>query len=204
VQDPSAGKLASVSAPQPVVYKPPRRGSPRARVGGGTRARRALPQPLVLAPSPALTERASPSLFWHLDGDPGGSVQVEFTLIELDGIEPLVEKTLPQPSGAGIRRIRLSELGVELAPEREYEWFISLVPSPDNKSKDIVSGASIIRVAGAIPSAPRSPQDYAERGLWYDALESLMDALDEQPGSQAIAAERDSLLRQGGLGAATP
>ena len=98
----------------------------------------------------------------------------------------------------------VAELGVELAPEREYEWFISLVPSPDNKSKDIVSGASIIRVAGAIPSAPRSPQDYAERGLWYDALESLMDALDEQPGSQAIAAERDSLLRQGGLGAATP
>ena len=163
-----------------------------------------LPLPLALAPSPALTERAAPSLFWHVDGDPGGSVQVEFTLIEVDAIEPLVEKTLAHPKGAGIRRIRLSELGVELAPEREYEWFVSLVPSPDNKSQDIVSGASIVRVAGPVSADPQSAQAYAERGLWYDALDSLMDAVEANPNSSTIAAQRDSLLRQGGLEAAIP
>src|SRR5262245_41341001 len=77
---------------KPVVYKPPRRGSPRGRVAGGVRGGQALPHPLALAPDVAWTQSASPSLFWHLDGAPPETSRIVFTLTVADGIEPLVER----------------------------------------------------------------------------------------------------------------
>ena len=55
--------------PARVVYEPPRRGSPRAKVGGGLRSAPAPAVPLALAPSHlAETVSARPSLFFYLDG----------------------------------------------------------------------------------------------------------------------------------------
>ena len=198
-----AARRSREESGKPVVYRPPRRGSPRGRVAGGVRGGTALPEPLALAPDHVgLTMRATPSLFWHLDGTPPETARIVFTLIEADGVEPIVERELPLPDGAGIQRVRLADLGVALTPEVDYAWSVSLVTADDH-STDAVSEGSLHLVAGdALAGRPPSARAFAEQGLWYDALEALSDAIDAAPADTSLGAQRDSLLRQAGLEAA--
>ena len=198
-------KRSRDEAGQPVVYKPPRRGSPRGRVAGGSRsAIAALPEPLALAPDHvAETISASPSLFWHLDGTPPETARIVFTLIEASAVTPIVERQLPLPASAGIQRVRLADLGITLDRDVEYEWSISLQPAGDDHTNDVVSQKYLRRVdPGELGGRPPSARAFAEQGLWYDALEALSDAIDLAPGDVELRAQRDSLLRQAGLDAA--
>jgi hypothetical protein len=187
------------------AYRPPRRGSPRARVGGGLRGARALPTPLVLAPDHVgHTVFPQPSLFWYIDGSPGPGRQLVFTLIDEESIDPLVEVRLAAPKRSGIWRIRLADYGVRLVPGEEYEWSIALIADPAQRGKDIVSSGYIRRVAA--PEKLRRGQPgvdtYAGLGLWYDALESISDSIEAAPGDPALRRQRNALLRQAKLDAA--
>jgi hypothetical protein len=175
-------------------------------VAGGVRGVAALPQPLALAPDHvAETLSASPSLFWHLDGVAPETARLVFTLIEADGVEPVAERELPLPAAPGIQRVRLSELGVSLAPDVEYAWSISLRPAGEDHAADLVSERYLRRVdASALAGREPSARAFAEQGLWYDALEALCDALELAPDDAELRAQRDSLLRQAGLEAALP
>lgn len=197
---------SSESEPAPVVYQPPRRGTPRSKVGGGVRGTRALPTPLALAPDHvALTTHESPSLFWHIDGAPpdDGSVLFVFTLIEEDGIEPVAELRISSPQRAGIYRVRLDEHGVKLRRGVEYEWSISLVVDPEQRAQDVISTGYIMRVEEPeLQGRPPTAAVYAELGLWYDALETLSDAIEAAPADAGLRRRRNSLLRQAKLEAA--
>lgn len=211
--DAGDAQTSLVLAPEPpsvgaksVVYIPPRRGAPRARVGaGGVRGSAALPRPLALAPDHVgLTVSASPSLFWHIDAAPGLDVELIFTLIDDRATEPLAEIALDGPGGAGIQRLRLSKYGVQLEPEVEYTWSIALVPDTKQRSSDVVSLGFIRRVARPDGFAVETSDAaaFAEAGIWYDALEALSDAVDSDPANRNLRAQRSSLLRQAQLGAA--
>jgi len=205
-QQRAARQEAADSTEVAVVYRPPRRGAPRANVGaGGVRGARALSQPLVLAPDHVgLTTNAAPSLFWYIDGPPDGALSVMFTLNQENRIEPLVEAKLAAPEGAGIQRIRLADHGIELAPNVDYEWSIALVDEDERQPQVAVSVGYLRRVArpaelsGAQPDAAA----YARTGLWYDALAALGDAIAQHPGDAKLRAQRSSLLRQAQLEAA--
>jgi hypothetical protein len=199
-----AARRSREESAQPVVYRPPRRGSPRGRVAGGVRSAAALPQPLALAPDHvALTTHGAPSLFWHLDGPPPETARVVFTLILADGVAPLVERELPLPAAAGVQRVRLDDLGIALEPDLEYAWSISLLPHADDHDGARISERYLRRVdASALAGLAPSARSYAEQGVWYDALEALSDAIDAAPDDPALRAQRDSLLRQAGLEAA--
>ena len=197
-------KRSRDEAGQPVVYKPPRRGSPRGRVAGGVRnASAALPEPLALAPDHiAETISTSPSLFWHLDGTPPETARIVFTLIEAGAIAPIVERQLPLPAAAGIQRVRLADFGITLDRDVEYEWSLSLQPGDDH-TNDVISQRYLRRVdPSELGGRPPSARAFAEQGLWYDALEALSDAIELAPGDVELRAQRDSLLRQAGLDAA--
>jgi hypothetical protein len=196
-----AAKRSREERSKPVVYKPPRRGSPKTgRVAGGVRGGQALARPLVLAPDHvAWTQSASPSLFWHLDGVPPETARIVFTLTLADGVEPLVERELPLPAAAGIQRIRLADHGVLLTAEMDYAWSVSLLTG-DDRAADIVSEGTL-RLVGAdvLDGKAPSARVFAEQGLWYDALQALSDALEGTPSDPELRAQRDSLLRQAGL-----
>jgi hypothetical protein len=186
------------------VYRPPRRGAPRAKVGGGLRGARALPTPQALAPAHlAQTITAQPSLFWYIDAVPNESSELVFTLIDEEGIDPVAEVALISPKQAGVQRIRLADHGVSLAPGTEYEWSIALVVDPEHRAKDVVSTGYIRRVSQPAELELRPPcvTTYADLGLWYDALESVSDSIDAVPGDVALLGQRASLLSQVGLGA---
>lgn len=188
----------------PIVWKPRVVGAPQERVGGAVRGSRAPATPLVLAPENlALTVKASPSLFWHMDAAAPEGVKVVFTLIDEQGEVPLVETELAPPGRAGIYRVRLGDYGVELEADRTYAWSIALVPDLNNRSRDRVSQALILRTSAA-SKVTDGATEFAARGLWYDALEALSDTIDAESQNAEARAQRKSLLSQAGVVIAAP
>ena len=108
----------------------------------------------------------------------------------------------PQPRSKIDRSIRPS--GIVLEPDVDYEWFISLVPDIDQREDDITSGGVIRRVRDTgIEDRKPSAILYAAHGFWYDALESVSDAIAADPQDPSLRAQRNSLLRQADLDAVT-
>jgi hypothetical protein len=189
-----------------IVYKPPRRGMPGGRVGGGTRSLvESGPVVRVLAPDHVgLTIQEAPSLYWYVSKPVSGTVQ--FTLIENESLHPILEARLNTPIEAGIQRIRLSEYGVQLATGIPYRWFVSLVVDSDKRSKDIMAGGLIERMsyveALSINLGTPSISDalrYAEAGLWYDAIAVLSERIEAAPSDPLYRKQRAALLEQVGL-----
>jgi hypothetical protein len=209
----SASTAVPADAAQPTpVYKPPRRGKPRARIGGGVRSATAdWPALYALAPEhTGQTVSAEPSLFWYVDAPLPEGVPLMFTLFDDTTVDPLLETELPRPERPGIQRVDLAQHGVRLERGREYEWTVALVIDSQRRSNDIVAAGWIDRVepppgleAGEGVSGARV---YAEHGLWYDALAAVSDAIRADPADPGLRTSRDALLRQVGLGvaAATP
>lgn len=189
------------------VYSPPSRGAPGGRIGGGTRGGGQNVFVLsVLAPDhSAFTTTEQPSLYWYISKPT--SLPVELTVMDPQGIKPILETQLPSPTKAGIQRVRLADYNVHLAPGAAYRWFVAVVPDADRRSKDILAGGAIERVdlqedvkaKVAKASDKELPFVYAQAGIWYDALKSISDLIDAAPQNQDLHNQRTALLKQVGL-----
>ena len=211
---PSVASAPRVRLP---VYQPPRVGKPARTIGGGSRGPGdGYPELYVLVPAHvAQTTLEQPSLFWYVDEVPKFPMRVDFTLLDEDGDDPLVQVSLAAIERAGIHRIRLSDYGVKLQPGIEYEWSVSLVPDEKARSKDIVATGWIDRVAtsSGTDAEPSGTDEkgmneenkdsavhvFASKGLWYDALAEIDDQIQAQPNDKELSAMRAALLRQVGL-----
>jgi len=191
------------------VYKPPKRGAPGGRVGGGTRGDSDVQLTVyVLAPERirGLTSQDQPDLYWFLSQPT--DVPIEFTLIDEEAINPLIETRLPSPSQAGVQRIRGSDYGIRLSPDKMYRWSIALVLDPDHRSKDILASARIQRALSSEipnfsigkPDAIQQTFTHAEAGLWYDAIGAISHAISESPEDNRLHQMRGALLEQVELG----
>ena len=191
------------------VYKPPLRGAPARRVGGATRGSSDTDMVLnVLAPDQTgLTTLAQPTLYWYASKPT--STLIELTLISDAAETPVLSKNLVQTPG-GVQAIDLASYGVTLAPDTEYEWFVSVVSNTSQRSKDMTSGGTIRRVAPDPAVVARvtaageraAPRIYAEAGLWYDAIASLSRQIERNPADAELRSLRAALLEQIGLPAA--
>lgn len=206
-QSQDAGKEGD-SAP---VYKPPMRGAPASRIGGGSRGiGTALPHLYVLAPQDVgFTTEAKPDLFWFAS-DPSDA-RVKLKIYTDDPDKPLLEQTLPAVSAAGVQRTKLSGFGLELEPRVEYHWRISLYAESPGHTGRAIAGGTIQRTS-SWPKLEARLQNhpalervrvYAEEGLWYDAIEQISNAIDGDPGNAAIRKQRAALLGQVGLSEAS-
>lgn len=205
VAPPALGADNSTAA----VYKPPLRGAPASRVGGGTRGTGEANFVLnVLAPDhTGYTTQAQPTLYWYASGP--SIAKVEVTVIAEVAERPVLSQDLNLTSG-GVQSFDLSKHGVTLKPDIEYEWFVSAVPDPTQRSKDVTSGGTIKRVSPdpavqarvAAAGERQVPMVYAEAGLWYDAIDALSRLIERHPGDAELHAERALLLDQVGLPAA--
>lgn len=203
----AANEAAQSTQTKRVIYVPPKRGAPTRRVGGATRGTEEEEILVaVLAPeSTGLTSRESPTLYWYVSRVP--SRQVEFGLIRDDRIEPVAEVTLAQPSAGGVAAVSLANLGVILEPGVTYEWSIALVKDPLNRSTDIVTSGTLIRVVPneALGSRLRGADAkdkltiYGEAGYWYDAIELASEAIVGAVEADTWRSHRASLLEQVGL-----
>ena len=188
------------------VYNPPSRGAPGGRIGGGTRGGQNVFVLSVLAPDhSAFTTNEQPSLYWFISKPT--SLPVELTVMDSQGIKPILETQLSTPTKAGIQRVQLADYNVHLAPGSAYRWFVAVVPDADRRSKDILAGGAIERVdlqedvktKVAKASDKELPFVYAQAGLWYDALKSISELIDAAPQNQELHNQRTALLKQVGL-----
>jgi len=171
------------------------------RIGSVSRGGLDAAAPQVLAPERGgSTAHPAPTLYWFLpDATP---LSAEVTLVDPNGVDPLLEHALEGPLAAGVHTVRLAEHGVRLAPGVEYQWFVALVVDPARRARDVVSGGSIRYVAADpvanLPPARRA-HAYAEAGLWYDAFDQLSIWLAAEPHAAVLHAHRAALLEQVGL-----
>jgi len=208
LKDQSKKTEAVASVP---VYTPPKRGAPGGRVGGGTRGiQREVFILSVLAPDHSgFTTNEQPSLYWFISSST--SLPVEITVMDPQGVQPILETRLPAPVTAGIHRIRLADYNIRLAPGAAYRWFVSVVPDADRRSKDVMTGGAIERVEmpeglkAKVAQAAQSdlPSIYAEAGLWYDTVAAISESIEAAPQDQALRKQRTALLAQVGLTAIT-
>lgn len=195
------------AALQPPVYVPPMRGAPASRVGGASRGTAEAVALEVLAPDhTGLTVSPQPSLYWYLSKPMNAPVEV--TVIDDQAIRPLAEIHLTAPKSSGVQSIDLSKYGAEPKPGMEYQWYVALVPDPQQRSNDILAGGTIKRIAPSLTLTAKleraSEQQltyiYAKAGLWYDALAAVSEPMSENPDDATLHAERAALLKQVGLG----
>jgi hypothetical protein len=192
---------------QAPVYKPPPRGAPGGRVGGGTRGTGGEQFVLsVLAPAETgLTSHPQPVLYWYIST--ATTSPIEFTVTDSAATQPLLETRLQPPAVPGIQRIRLADHGVRLAPGVAYRWFVAVVPDAGRRSRDLLAGGAIELVElpaaarTALSSAPpgQQPAIYAEAGFWYDAVAAVSELIEGSPANATLKAHRASLMTQVGL-----
>src|SRR5919108_4424154 len=189
------------------VYNPPSRGAPGGRIGGGTRGGgRDVFVLSVLAPDHSgFTTSEQPSLYWFISGPT--ELPVEVTVMDPQGVQPILETRLPSPIKAGVHRVRLADYNVRLSPGAAYRWFVAVIPDADRRSKDILAGGAIERVEApedlkaklAQTAKKDMPFVYAEAGIWYDALGAISDLIEAAPQDQELRKQRAAMLAQVGL-----
>jgi hypothetical protein len=194
---------------QPIpLYQPPKKLTPRARVGGGLRGTDGS-DPVLVALVPdhvGLTVKKTPVLNWFLSKPT--TYPLKFTLIDIRSVTPLHEGLLPTPAHAGIQSINLKDWNLVLEADVQYRWYISAVRNPDSPSQDIVAGGVIERCEFSnclvemqvdLSCDQQSVMRNALRGFWYDAMACLCELIDANPSDQTLRRQRAALLNQIGL-----
>ena len=200
-------KVLPTAASKKLLYKPPAApGNIPARVSGGARGEAVDTVLIALVPNHvALTTQAQPSLFWFQSKP--AKAKFELTVVEPKKPKPLVSLTSPQADKPGIHRVKLAKYKVELQPDVAYEWSVAIVPDAENRSRDVIAKGVIKRINAPGDLANRVAQmddlqraeAYAQAGIWYDAFESVSNAIEAHPDDPSLRAQRASLLQQVGL-----
>ena len=187
------------------LYKPPMLGAPRLRIGGGVRGTDILDAPVlhVLAPlQTGQTTMEQPVLYWHLDKPT--KHEIEITVMAMGGVSPLIREVLAGPVAAGLHAFRLASQDQRLALGKEYEWFVAVILDPSQRSKDIIAsgGLSLVAVPPGLQaqlSTARSVEHgllYAGAGLWYDAINALVEGMDKAPDKTVLSGQFAAILKQ--------
>lgn len=214
-----SAEIAISSSSQPVstaktikpvipIYKPPLRGAPVGRIGGGTRgvSQRESFSLQVLAPNHiGNTTEEQPCLYWYISNPI--KHPIELTVTERKAVKPLLEKTLTVSEQGRIKSVCLGDYGVRLRKNTPYKWFVTLVIDPDHRSKDILAGG-MLTVVDQPPTLVEKLKSkdkagllniYAAEGLWYDAIDAVSKMIATSPDNSELRKWRASLLEQVGL-----
>jgi hypothetical protein len=103
--------------------------------------------------------------------------------------------------------VKLAKYKVELQPHVAYEWSVAIVPDAENRSRDVIAKGVIKRINAPNDLATRVAQlgdleraaAYGQAGIWYDAFESVSNAIEAHPDDASLHAQRAALLQQVGL-----
>jgi len=188
------------------IYTPPKKLTPRARVGGGLRGTDGKePEILALVPDHVgLTVKKAPSLNWFLSKPT--TLPIQFTLLNNRSV--IHEGTIPTPTHEGIQSINLTDWNIALEPDVQYRWYISAIRDPNSRSRDIVAGGMIERcdfsacvtVTKVDLSCDReSVGRNASEGFWYDAMSCICDLIKTDQKDASLRRIRAALLKQVGL-----
>lgn len=151
----------------------------------------------------ATTTTSHPTLLWYVSSS---LLPLRFTLVEPGVAQPVYEKQLNITS-PGIVRLEVPKNSPGLATGKEYRWTVSVICNVKRPSENTNAYAWIKR----IPKTPELKQNlegkkkqqqaavYAQRGIWYDTVACLLEALVAQPNNTKIHENLLLILRKNGL-----
>jgi hypothetical protein len=119
---------------------------------------------------------------------------VQFTISAPMQPAPVVDVTIPSPSGAGLHAVSTGAYRVRLQPGTVYTWSVSVVLDPGAWSRNIVASATILYDPAGAANAPGAAA-LAAAGVWYDAIAAAVE--ESHRGDSAVLA---ALMRQAGVG----
>ena len=179
----------------------PDRGSASSTLSGGRRSASASvcalnasePDPAItlLVPSgdSGLTTVAQPTLSWYLESK--GVADMEFILSHPEQAEPVY--TQKMVSGTGLVEVTLPK---EAALEEgvRYRWTVFVTC---NGGENKIHARSFVERVPATVAAAKSAIEqadaYAVNGIWYDALNTLIDAYRDEAAMSTLLDIRDLL-----------
>jgi hypothetical protein len=193
---------------------------PDRRVGGGTRGprvsnlSRCIPREtnlIAVVPRTAtgLTAQGSPTLYFYLP--PMERTQIaEFVLSDSIDKTVIYEETLNIGKESGIIGVRIpsEQTRTELATDRDYRWYFTIICNPEDPSQDIVVEGRIRRteleptlVAQLNQGTPLEQVNlYLKAELWYDALATLAQLRSDRLDDPEVSAAWTQLLQSVDLG----
>ncbi len=183
------------------MYQPPSRGALGGRIGGSTRGTDDdVPMVSVLAPDhTGLTATEQPVLYWYIS-NPIETYSLSVSLLNDMDDDPTLQVNFDGGIEPGLHALNLADHNVRLSPDVEYEWSVSLMVDPENRSKDVFSRGLIMYVdpSSTTQAAAQSEgaSSLASQGLWYDALDAVSNLVDSNPGQSMYRNQRASLLEQ--------
>ena len=200
---------APKSSEEQPLYSPPKKITPRARVGGDARGTDGTePEVKALVPDHVgLTIKETPVVNWFVSKPT--SHQVIVTLRDDRSPKAFQEKSIPSPKQPGIYTINFKELGFVLEPNVQYKWYVAVIRDTEQYSNNPVAGGVIERCefnACVMELNPvltcSSDEDVlrnARAGLWYDAMGCLCSLIDADPKNEKLRRLRARLLKDVGL-----
>ncbi len=202
-----AGSLQVGSAAQAGVrWTPnPDRGSASSTLSGGRRGAAAsacaldssLPDPAVTLLVPegttGLTTAAQPTLSWYLESD--NVTDMEFVLSHPEQATPVYTQRMSAESG--LVEVTLPE-SAALEMGTRYRWTVFV--SCNNGDNEVHARSFVERVADSELEATIDSMEaieradaYAAKGIWYDALNTLVNAYREESQISTLLEIRDLL-----------
>jgi len=174
------------------AFKPPKRQGPPVSAGGSTRGSSCLTEkksitPLIPTNKLGLTISQRPTLFWYIP--PSSAKTANLALVTYPEQKLLYEATFTLPNQPGIIGYTLPTTSPALEIGKTYRWYLTLVcDSPDFSQNPRVDGwveriqpESSLSRAIAKADARKLPSIYAEAGIWYEALASLVQLRRSEP-----------------------
>ncbi len=202
--------LVAVATP----FKPPRRGIPGRREGGGTRDPQACVQGnparlIALMPQTnlGLTTHEYPRFFWYMPKT--RAKFVEFALYETNENQedkvPIYTATFGISGQTGIASLTLPANSTipPLVVGKDYRWSFALICNPNDRKRDIEVEGWVQRItpdatlAGRLARANAADRVtlYADNGLWFDTLTTLAELRCARPGDATVQANWVGLLK---------
>lgn len=209
---------------QVAQYKPPQNlGSPSITAGAGSRAiceddqdRQQHKKDLVTALIPqlnrdnnwALTVEANPNFFVYVPKTIARSAR--FTINAPDDASQVYQTKINISGEAEIISVKLPKDVAQLEIGKNYRWYFALICDPKNRRRDAYAQGWISRIEPSSINVSLTTQLqaatlrdryklYAENGIWYEALASLVELRQEQPNDTTLTTEWKKFLESAGL-----
>ena len=198
IPDPAPPAPTIIEEPPVITYQAPAPDQPGLRIDGKSPDTQ-YPSIFVFAPNHVgRTSQEHPVLYWYLSQSAQHPMDV--MIAEEENLAVLLDIRLLPPLQAGIHELRLDDYGLKLLPGVSYRWTVRLM-NPQGSENPTASGAiqRIQAPAGSSTPLVYSPEEYAQKGQWYDALTAIQTLIKANPGNTDLLTQRASLLEQVGL-----
>lgn len=186
-------------------FIPPNRKAPQTTAGGATRGedecdsdRKKSLTSLIPPNKLGLTVAERPTFYWLVQQMPLQTV--EFSLLDDRGI--VYKTTFQLPNQSGIIGFTLPAKAPSLKVNKQYQWYVAIACDSEEPEDKITVNGWVERIQPtsdllkqlANTNPKGLSQVYATRGIWYEALHTLVKQRLNNPSDRTVMANWKALL----------